>query len=372
MVDLRKKLLHIITLSEWAGAQNFVYTLTKHQKKDYTVTVACAPGGILVKKLKREGINVVPLPNLKRAPHPLYDIITLWNLFWRIKKEKFDIVHTHSTKAGIIGRIAAGLAGVEKIFFTVHGWGFYNQGEYGKFNRILILLEKISARFSTAIICVSKNDLKEGLKNKIAPPDKFIVIHYGTTWDIGKRGKLRKEIDADDKDVVFGMVARLAYQKNPRLFLEAAKILSQRYNNAKFVLVGDGPYYTECEDYIRKNTLNNVFLLGFRDGKEIFPDFDVFVLSSRFEGLPITIIEALFTKLPVIATKVGGVEEEVEHGENGFLVVDQNARELSKCMEYFIKQPGEIEIMGNRGYLKALNQFTLEKMLKSYDRVYEA
>ncbi len=333
--------------------------------------MACGSGGILVNRLKEEGVSVYEIPTLKRNISIHNDLKALFTLYKLTKKGGYDVVHCHSTKAGLLGRFAAWFAGVKKIFFTVHGWSFYNTGEYGHLHKLLIFLEKIAANVSTKIICVSENDRREGIKNKIAPPEKFVVIHNGISRNSINKGKLRGEIDVEEKDIVFGMVARLAYPKNPMLFLEAAKIVSARYSNVKFVLVGDGPYYRECSEFIWRNGLSNAFLLGFRDNaQDIISDFDVFVLSSRFEGLPITIIEAMFAGLPVIATKVGGVGELVEHGRNGFLVDKEDANELASYMEYFIRHPEKIKEMGNESYAKAINNFTVERMVEQYKVLY--
>lgn len=368
-----KKLLHLITLSTWGGAQEVVYTLSSHFSGNYDITVACAPGRELIFKLKEKDIKVFEIPHLKRGPDLVNDIIAFTEIYKFIKKGKFDIIHCHSSKAGILGRLAAKLAGVPKIYFTVHGWGFYNE-EYGKLKKIMIFAEKAAAKVSTKIICVSGNDKDYGIKNKIAPESKFIVINNGVIWDVQeKKRTLRKEINAP-QDIIFGMVARLSYPKNPMLFLHAAEVIVAKYKNAKFVLIGDGLYSYDCKSFVDNNKLNNqIFLFGFRnDVKENLKDLDVFVLISRFEGLPISIIEAMHASLPIIASNVGGVKELVEDGKNGFLINPESKEDLIKKLEFFMENPEKIKEMGGKSYCIGRERFSVEKMAEGYKELYES
>jgi len=341
---MSKNVLHIITLSEWGGAQQVCYDIVTNlaDKDEFSVEVACAPGGELVDRLREQGIVVHTIDSLRRAISPLNELKALFTLYRLIRKRRYDIVHCHSTKAGLLGRIAAWLARVPKIYFTVHGWGFYNVGEYGRMQPILVFLEKMAARLTDRIICVSENDRRQGLKRRIASEDKLVVIHNGITWDQPRiHGILREKIGAGESDIIFGMVGRLAYPKNPLLFLEAAAQVVKAHEQAKFVLIGDGPFYDDCREFIKGNSLEgNAFLLGFReDVRRFLSDMDVFVLSSRFEGLPLTIIEAMFAGLPVVATRVGGVPELVEDGITGFLVPPKDPGALAEALQKLIEDP---------------------------------
>jgi glycosyltransferase involved in cell wall biosynthesis len=371
---MMNKLLYIITLSEWGGAQQVCYDLaTRLHGDEFTVEVVCAPGGPLVEKLKKSSIKVHQINSLKRDFSPIQDLKCLFQLYSLIRRGKYQIVHCHSTKAGILGRIAAWLARVPKIYFTVHGWGFYNEQEYGWAQRILILAERLCARFSTKIICVSENDLKQGLARKIAPEGKLLVIRNGVRVEShGRTGKLRMEIKAGEDEVVFGMVARLCAQKNPLLFLEAAKKVLEKNNSCHFVLIGDGPLYEECLEFIAKNNLEGkAHLLGFRgDARLLYPDFDVFVLSSNFEGLPLTIIEAMFAGLPIVATMVSGVPELVFPERNGFLTIPGNPEDLAKKMLLLAEDASLRKKMGSESSTIAESQFALEIMISKYQDLY--
>jgi len=373
--DKKLKILQIITFSSWGGAPQVVYDIVKNlDKEKFSVDLACGVGKDW-EKMESLGIKIIPLKSLKRDISIFSDLLVLFQLFFIIKKGNYDIVHCHTTKAGLLGRIAAKIAGVKKIYFTVHGWGFYNEEEYGWAQKLLIFLEKISAKCSTKIICVSENDRKEGIKKKIAKEDKFLVIRNGIDWKVkGDREKARGELGIEQNNLVFGMVARLAYPKNPLMFLKAAKEVIKKYSNVKFILIGGGPLFQECENFVKENKLENfIFLLGEKkpeETRELLLGFDVFVLTSKFEGLPITIIEAMFAGLPVIATRVGGIGELVIDGENGLLVEPNSLEKLTQKMIYFVEHIEERKEMGTKSQKIAKENFTIDKMIESYEKLY--
>jgi len=368
------KVLQIITLSEWGGAQQICYDLaTKLPNDEFTVEVACAPGGVLVEELEKSGIKVQRINSLKRDFSPIQDLKCLFQLYSLIRRGKYQIVHCHSTKAGILGRIAAWLARVPRIYFTVHGWGFYNEQEYGWAQRILILAERLCARFSTKIVCVSENDLKQGLLRKIARAGKFTLIRNGVAMEnLNRTGSLRREINATDEEVVFGMVARLHYPKDPILYLKAAKMVLESNGGCHFVLIGDGSLYDECLEFVSKSGLESrVHVLGFRkDARFLYSDFDVFVLSSLFEGLPLTVIEAMFAGLPVVASNVGGIPELVSDGRNGFLTIPGSPEDLAQKMLLLAEDDYLRRKMGGESSIIAKSQFALETMISQYRDLY--
>ncbi len=372
-----KKMLHIITLSKWGGAQQVLFDIvTNTDKKKYLIEVACSPGGHLVNKLKKRGITVYEIVSLKRNLAPFSSLRALLALYQLIKRGEYDIVHCHSSKAGILGRISACLAGIPKVYFTVHGWGFYNQEEYGWAQKLLIFLEKVAAKCSTKIICVSENDKKEGIRRKITKENKFLLIRNGTNWEVKEnREKIRRKLGVSENEIVFGMVGRLSYPKNPLMFLRIADEIVKKYSKAKFVLIGNGPLFKECRDFIRENTLeNNIFLLGEKSPEEtrkLLLGFDVFVLTSKFEGSPISIIEAMFAGQPVVASNVGGVSELIFDQKNGFLVKDQDVDKFVEILTILFEKPQLRLSMGEEGRKIGHSQFGLREMIRSYERLYE-
>ncbi|MDD5433306.1 MAG: glycosyltransferase family 4 protein [Candidatus Pacebacteria bacterium] len=375
---MRKKILQIITLSEWGGAQRVVFDLADNlDKEKFEVEVACGPDGLLIEKLEGRNIKVHIIKDLKRSISPLSDVKAFLALKKLIKKGQFDIVHCHSAKAGFLGRMAAKQAGVKKIFYTVHSWGFYNQEEYGLMEKTFVLLEKISAVFTTKIICVANKVMVDGIKRKITRPAKLLAIKNGIDFNVAnKRDELRKSYNLKPNDVVCAMVARLAYPKNPLFFLQIAREVVKENDKTKFVLVGDGPIKEECQNFIKKEKLEEkVLLLGEKspvEARELFFAFDVFVLTSKFEGMPITILEAMFASLPVIASNVGGISELVDSEKGGFLIKNNYFGEAKERFEYLIKNPQLRKQMGEYNLQKARADFTLNKMVEQYEDLYNS
>jgi glycosyltransferase involved in cell wall biosynthesis len=328
---------------------------------------------MLVERLQKSGIRVHIIRSLKREIAPLYDIKAFINLYRIIKKNAYDIVHCHSGKAGFLGRVAAWCARVPRIYFTVHGWSFYSK-ERRYYPFLISFVEKIMAPITTKIICVSENDRKQAILKKVAKEEKLIVIKNGSSaGNFLPSVSLRVLLKAEKEDVIFGMIGRLAYPKNPLLFLKAFKCLLKKCENVKCILIGDGPLYKECRAFIGENSLEGkVFLLGFReDARALLHEMDVFVLISQFEGLPLTIIEAMHSALPIIATDVGGIRELVKNGINGFLIPEDDEERLFKKMQYLAKNLHARYRMGRESQKIAKKEYALEKMVEAYEDLYK-
>lgn len=371
------KILQIITLSEWGGAQRVVYDLVTNLPKDkFLVEVATAKGGLLVQKLREQGIKVYEVAFLQREINLLKDFKVLFALYKLIKKGKYDIVHCHSTKAGFLGRMAAKLSRVKKIYFTAHSWAFYNTKEYKKKKKLFILLQKITSPITTKIICVSDKVKIDGIKNKIAKKDKLQVIKNGTDIALQDTKEIiRNSLNISSNKKIIIMISRLAYPKDPLLFLRTALIVKSKFKEAKFMLIGGGVLMKQCKEFIKQHSLEQTVAI-FGDEtpegtRKLLKLSDIFVLCSHFEGLPITIIEAMASCLPVIASNVGGVRELVEDNKTGFLLHQQSPAELAKKIIYLLKNKNEAQKFGKLGKTKAEKEFSVSTMVKQYQNLYE-
>lgn len=371
MTPHRQKILHVITLSEWGGAQQVCYDIVTSFKKDkYTVDVACAPGGELVNRLRGQGIVVHRIDSLKRDISLLNDLRALFALYRLAKRRRYSIVHCHSTKAGLVGRLAARLAQVPVILFTAHGWAFSEGRAYWE-RWLLAQAERLAAKVTTKIICVSEHDRKLALRFKVAHQDQLIVIHNGIDPQPFLRadgGRVRQHLGLREAPVL-SFAGRLARQKDPLTLLRAIQNISR----GKLILAGDGPLQSQVERFIRQNGLTSqVILVGARtDIPDILAASDVFVLSSRWEGLPLVIIEAMVAGLPVVASRVGGVPELVEDGVTGFLVPPGNPEALAEALQRLFEDKELCRRMGEAGREKALRSFTLSRMLRETQAVYQ-
>lgn len=373
---MRKKILQIITLSDWGGAQRVVFDLACNlDKEKFEVEVACSPNGLLVEKLRARNIKVYEVKNLVRRLSIINDIKAFFALKKIIKKGKYNIVHCHSSKAGFLGRAAGKATGVKTIYYTVHSWSFYNKDEFGFMEKAFVTMEKLSSLGAKKIICVSNRVMADGVRQKIAKPKKFLLIQNGIDFNVAnKREEIRKSYNIKNKDVVVAMVARLSKPKNPILFLQVANEVLKTEPTSKFVLVGSGPMNQKCHDFVKKENLEGkILLLGEKspiEARELFFAFDVFVLLSNFEGLPITILEAMFASLPTIASDVGGVGELIDKEKGGFLVKNDYFGEIKENIIYLIKNPQIRKQMGEHNLQKAKANFTLNKMVGNYEKLY--
>jgi glycosyltransferase involved in cell wall biosynthesis len=374
------KILYIITLSELGGAQKVVYHLAAGLEPGlFEVAVACAPGGELVDWLRSlpGPVKVFELPELKRNISPIEDIKAFTKLYFLIRAGKYDIVHCHSSKAGILGRLAAKLAGVPDIYFTVHGWGL-NAYQRNLVRLIYTWAERLAGSVSTKVICVSQADLIKGKAEKLAPYEKLALIYNGLPEPVEKGDLLRRELGIGREDLVIGTVARLAPQKDPLFFLQVAKRILSRQNSHKgqgrllFVIIGDGPLKSNCEAYLTANWLDRkVFLLGSREEAAcLVQDFDIFALFSRWEGLPLTIIEAMLAGCPVAATRVGGVGELVEDGETGYLIDQSDLDAAEAALMKLVHNPAGRRAMGKAGRERATRLFSIDEMIQNYTKLY--
>lgn len=258
----------------------------------------------------------------------------MFHIFRVIRRNKIKIVHTHSSKAGILGRWAAALAGVPVIIHTIHGWGVYKY-KNKIVKSLFIFLESLTAKITSSLIAVSNSDIEFGLKNKIGNKEKYSLIPYG----IDKSRFERKRVDFDvrqelgwDKGIpVIGMIACFKPQKDHRTFIKAAAEVSAKFPRARFILVGDGELRVEIEEIIASLKLNDkVKLLGWRrDIPAVINSLDMLVLSSNWEGLPVSLIEGWAAGKPLIASDVCGVSEVVKDFRNGYLFPRSDAGTLA-------------------------------------------
>lgn len=237
---------------------------------------------------------------------------------------KPDIVHCHSSKAGVLGRIVAKLFKVPKIIYTPHAYVFQNNKLPNSKRRFYLLIEKFLTRYlTTKTINVSYGEMKIALDNKIAGKEQFIVIHNGVDKKEYKFNKNagRQNLKIDKNDIVVGNIARLEEQKNPLEFFKIAKAVNQCNDNFKFFWVGNGSLLQKCQDFIKKNKLENIcFILPFdKKTEKLINTFNIFLSTSLYEGYPYVLLDANINKIPIIASNVTGNNEIVKEKTNGFL-----------------------------------------------------
>jgi glycosyltransferase involved in cell wall biosynthesis len=376
------KVLQIITRLIVGGAQEHImYLCDLLEKKRFEVTIL---SGIqtddesdCMDEVRKKSINLTLLPQLTREINPLLDLIVLYKMMVYMKRERFDIVHTNSSKAGIIGRLAAKLAGVPVIVHTAHGWAHHDYMSSWR-RRFYIMLERIAEKFSDKIVAVSELNVKKALNDKIGYPSKYCIIRSGI--DLEKFSRLgiypereKRKLSIDPQDKVVGSVTRFFDQKAPGDFIRMANEILKSNKKVSFLLVGDGPLKEKIEAMISEYKISEkVILTGFRsDIPELLSIMDIYVLTSLWEGLPRVLPQAMAMCIPIVATCVDGVPEAVKHGENGFLVPAKDYHALAEKTLQLIENPSLAKRMGEAGKKMVYPEFCVKEMVKKTEELYE-
>jgi len=320
--------MHVITRLDLGGAQqNTLFCVTHHDRTRFEVELAAGSGGLLdAEALAIDDAQVRLLPCLRHAIAPLWDLVTIFRLRSFMRARRIDLVHTHSSKAGILGRAAAVLSGVPTVVHTVHGWSF-NDTQPAWLRQLYVQLERLAARFTDRLIVVSSRDRERGLAHGIGSREQYDVIHSGIELERFRRPSrdretVRRELGIEPQQLLVGTIACLKPQKAPLDFVRAAEVAYRRNPRLRFVIAGDGELEPSVRALIRELGLEQiVHLLGWRrDVVELLHAMDVFLLTSLFEGLPRAVLQAMAAGTPVIATSVDGTPEVVKDRETGLLV----------------------------------------------------
>lgn len=346
------------------GAQTHVFDLTKGLiENGHEVHVLAYGEGTLTEELRNNGINFYPLKHLTLNIHPFTDLKALFEVKKIIKQINPDLIALHSSKAGVIGRIVGKMLRIPTVF-TSHSWSFSSVSNKTK-RMVYIWIERLIGMLSTGIITVSHHDYHDGTKYNIANHVDMRVIHNGI-HDIEK-----KSIQKNSDVIHMVMVARFAYPKDHMLLLNALKKV--RLKNWQLTFIGDGPNVDQVKRYAKENNLSNqiTFLGECRNVNDYLQAADIFLLITKSEGLPISIIEAMSAQLAIIASNVGGIKELIDHDETGILVNRNDTEAISNAITHLLTDPSVRERLGAEARKKYLNEFTFTKMLNETEKYYE-
>jgi glycosyltransferase involved in cell wall biosynthesis len=362
MNTIKRRVLQIITLGEIGGAQTHLLDIIKNLKDCFDFHVAVGEPGYLAESLRNDEITIHRIPSLQRDISFINDFEAYRDIYRLIRSIQPNLVCTHSSKAGFIGRKAAYKLGIPAVF-TAHGWAF-TDGVDSKRQKLYLRLEKMAARWCNRIICVSEYDRQLALKCRVAPDNKLVTIHNGITADASPYSK------SENHPLIITMVARFSEQKDHALLLNAVRDIDIR--NIKVQLVGDGPLLPNIKSLAESLNIGDrvQFLGNRRDVPELLTHSDIFVLTSKWEGFPITILEAMRAGLPVICSDVGGCSEAIKDGENGFLVPRGDGVVLANRLKQLIKDKDLRYKMGQKGRMSFEKCFTVEKMAEKTERIY--
>ncbi|MEE2709388.1 MAG: glycosyltransferase family 4 protein [Gemmatimonadota bacterium] len=379
----RIKIVHIITRLDQGGSGDVVMTLAGRMDQErFEVQIITGrtlePVSDLAEYQKRTGVPVTEYPYMRRNIMPLYDALTGLYLIHRLWLVKPDIVHTHTSKAGILGRIAAAVTGVPIIIHAPHGHIFY--GYFGRFiSSCFIWIEKWIARFTDRIITLTKLGAQDHIHYGVGSPEQFLSIPCGVDLsrftDAEKEGeRLRQDLAIDPDLPMILWVGRLVPIKGCDVFLKACAIVTTRLPDARIFILGDGYLADSLKLLATEQGLDDhLRFMGHRSDRAIWMwAADLFVLSSINEGLGRVIVEAMSTHTPVVATAVGGVGEIIQDGITGLLVPPSDPEKLAEAMLYLLEDSANVQRMGDQGSKRAQDfdaQHMINKTVALYDEL---
>ncbi|WP_420794783.1 glycosyltransferase family 4 protein [Desulforamulus reducens] len=367
------KVLHVVRPAA-GGMKNHLINLIRYTDKNkFSVTVACPPGTSMWDELYDMGVDLIPIP-LRGELSPTKDYLVVHTLVKYLHQSRTTILHTHSSKAALVGRVAGIIARTPVIIFTVHNSIFYEEWSRLK-KKIYSTVEKILARFTDRIITVSEALKQELLVKEDLSPTRLTTIYNGievekftTQSDLNE---IRQSFNIPESSMIIGTIARLAPQKGVSYLLKAASHLKEY--NVTFLVVGDGPLRQELEQEVSERGLQNrVIFAGKRDNiPEILSILDIFVLPSVTEGLPLTILEAMAASKPVVATRVGGVPEAIVEGKTGLVVSPKDPEALAVALAGLLGERDRLNRMGQNGQKHASEKFTVNLMVEKTMDLYK-
>lgn len=365
------RILYVITKSEIGGAQTHLMEVVHYMHRaGHDVSVITGTTGWLTNELAAIGVDYEIFPDLVREINPTKDIKTINYICHILEVKQPDIIHCHSSKAGIVGRIAGAIKNIPAVF-TAHGWAFTSGVSLAK-RIIYAAIEHMMLGITKRVICVSEFDRQLAKRWFVHNYNKIVTVHNGIVDKTFNSDIVREH----HLPLNLVSVARFSHQKNNMELIRAVEQINKLYSGSlQLNMVGDGPLLSEAQAYVESHKLEgDVHFLGSRtDVDDILNQNDIFCLISNYEGLPISIIEAMRAEMPIIASDVGGVNELVQDGVNGFLIPRGNISELVEKLKCILEHKELIKFMGEASRKIYEEEYTADRMnqkiLSEYNEV---
>lgn len=380
------KVLEIITLFSIGGATETVVSMAEGLMKDgKTVHIATGPNiiseGSMYETAKNLNIPVFTFKNLRRDINIFRDALVIYQLYRFIKKGNYNIVHTHSSKAGVVGRIAARFARTPVVLHTVHGLPFHRYQSKLK-KKAFIFIEKFSSLFCDKIVAVTDTIIKTMLAYNIGNRNKYAMIrssfdieNYKTNGEV-ERKKTKHRFGIEEDDIIIGKIARLSELKGHKYLLESFKLISLKIPQARLLLVGNGELEYDLKRFVDENNLKDkVIFAGLITPEEIpsiIEIMDIVVHASLLEGLARVLPQAIMMEKPVISFDLDGAYEIIKDGVNGYLIKPLDTEQLGEKIVYLCNHPELIKEFGKKGRELLGDQFSSKRMVTQINELYSS
>ncbi|TCS71932.1 glycosyltransferase involved in cell wall biosynthesis [Sulfuritortus calidifontis] len=376
----RIRIVHLQLLPLMSGVQRVsLDELTRLDRNRFEPFVICKETGPFTEALVRAGIPFFLVPELVREISPRQDWLALHKLTRLFREQRFDIVHTHSSKTGILGRLAGRLAGVPVVMHTVHGYAFPAARNAFQF-WLYLLLEWLGARITDALILLKREDAELAAKRLQVAADRLHlvpngvdVLHYVPRGEAERNLIRQGHLGVTADCVAIGMVGRLWHQKNPDCFVRAAiRLLRSGHDQARFFLIGDGELRPSLEARLQEvGCADRIRILGWQDDVAgLLAGLDIFVLPSRWEGLSLAILEAMSSGLPVVVSDIPGNRDLVNVGVDGYVFRPDDDADLAAKLASLIADADLRRRFGTNGRRKVTDRFTLADRIDKIERIY--
>jgi glycosyltransferase involved in cell wall biosynthesis len=378
------RVCQIITKFEIGGAQETVVATAEHFQRDGDVEIVTLAGpedssaGALWERAARQRLDVRPVPELRRAVRPGVDLRALGALRRSIRALRPDVVHTHSSKAGVLGRVAAARERVPAVH-TIHGWSTIRGDHRALARSAYATVERRLATRTARLVVVTDGDRTIGLEAGIGRADQYVLVR--SPLDAGlaerarrERGASRQALGLDDQDFVVGSVGRLASPKDPATLISGFARFAEQVPRAVLVLIGGGPLDDELRAAaVSRGIDDRVRFVGEDPRASVLVGaFDVSVLASRWEGLPRTVVEAAAAGVPVVANPVGGVPEVVEDGVSGLLFPVGDETALARALARLEGDTAERRRLAQAAAARVSDEFSMATTAERLVAVWEA
>jgi glycosyltransferase involved in cell wall biosynthesis len=368
------KLLHVVGDSRFGGAGRIILRLGQVAQADGWQVDVLTTDSVFQRAVRQHGLGVVSLDAVRRKIRPLWDLGGLVRLAHLVRRERYKIVHTHTSKGGFVGRLAAWLAGVPVIVHTAHGFAFHECSPCST-RFFYSALERIAGRWCDRIVSVSDFHRRWALELGICGPSKIVAIPNGIPPLANPeipRAELRRQLGVRDGDLFILSMARLAPDKGLEFLIGAAAILLRSERHFQIVIAGDGPVRARLEELTRSlGVVDWVTFTGFReDVSDLLAACDLVVLPSLREGLSIALLEAMAAGKPIIATSIGSHRELTSQAEIARLVPPASATALCDEIQKVVSDPALGTQLGVNAQTLYQSHYTEERMLNSYKQLY--